>query len=124
MPPMESSNLNQQAVMWGPNGHTQTGDKKVLAGIELDVRWEDLAFTDRPLKGDEAEFDAKVVVRQDVAVGSIFWQGKESELPDPVTTVDTLYEVTSFRKTPDVKGRNFRRVCYLNKWSDTLPAIG
>jgi hypothetical protein len=123
MPSMETSNLNQHAVVWSPNGHSRTGDKKVNAGIELKVRWEDLTLTDRPSKGDEQQYDARVIVKQDVDIGSIFWQGKESELPDPVTNVDTLYEVIEFRKTPDVKGRNFRRVCYLSKWSNTLPDV-
>jgi len=123
MPPMESTCRNQFAVMWVPSGHTRTGDKTVSAGVELGVRWEDATETNRPNKSDEEQFDAMVVVNQDVVVGSIFWKGKEEDLPDPVTNATNLYEVIRFIKTPDVKGRNFRRTCLLKKWSDTLPDI-
>jgi len=123
MPPMESSDRNQFGVMWAPAGHTRTGDKKVSAGVELGLRWEDATETNRPNKSDEEQFDAMIVVGQDILVGSIFWKGKSDDLPSPVTDVTNLYEVIIFRKIPDVKGRNFRRTCLLKKWSDTLPTI-
>jgi hypothetical protein len=120
---IESSDRHQYAVMWVPSGYSQTGDKTVSEGTELAVRWEDNVSSRRPDKGDEIEFDARIVINQDITVGSLFWLGKESELPDPVTEVTRLFEVVEFRKTPDVKGRNYRRVCYLKKWSNTLPTI-
>lgn len=123
MPSNEESCRHQFAVMWTPNGHNMQGDKQINAGTELGVRWEDAPSNPRNSKGDEEEFDARIMVNQDVTLGSIFWQGQTSDLPTPVTDVSNLYEVVEFIKTPDVKGRNFRRVCLLKKWSDTLPTI-
>lgn len=123
MKKIESSDRHQYAVMWVPSGYTQTGDKEVSEGVELSVRWEDNISSPRPEKGDEVQFDARIVVNQDIELGSLFWLGKEEELPDPVSSVTKLYEVIDFKSVPDVKGRNFRKVCLLKKWSNTLPDL-
>lgn len=121
----ETNDRHQFAVVWTAAGYTRTGDKKVSAGTQLSVRWEDNPSfgSRRGDKDDETEVDAKIVVAEDVAVGSIVWEGKTADLPTPVTDVTSLYEVVNFSRIPDVKGRHIRRVCGLKKWSDALPEL-
>lgn len=121
----ETSDRHEFAVVWAPAGFSGTGDKRVSAGVEKSVRWEsEPSFgSSRSQKGSETEADAKIVVGEDIEVGSIVWEGKSADLPTPVTDVTDLYEVVNFRKVPDVKGRQHRRFCLLKKWSDQLPAI-
>lgn len=121
----ETNDRHQFAVVWAPAGYSSTGDKRVTAGAQLSVRWEDEPGygSKRSDKGSEIEADAVIIVAEDVAVGAIVFEGKTSDLPTPVTGVTGLYEVVKFRKVPDVKGRKYRRICYLKKWSDKLPTI-
>ena len=123
MPPIETDCRNDYLVLWTPAGHTRTGDAKFTGATQLSVRWEDRVFSDRPLKSNEEEYDAKIIVAQDIEVGTLFWKGKTTDLPSPLSDIDSLYEVTSFRKVPDLKGRHIRRICLVKKWSDTIPTI-
>jgi|TARA_R110000824_G_scaffold89320_4_gene219050 hypothetical protein len=123
MPPIETSDRHDYLVIWTSAGHTRTGDKTVNTGTQLQVRWEDEISGNRPDKSDEEQYDAKIIVAEDVAIGSIVWQGMLTDLPIPIPTVTSLYEVISFKKVPDVKGRNLRRICLVKKWSNTLPTI-
>jgi len=123
MPPIETSDRHQYAVLWSPAGHTRTGDKKINTGVELSVRWEDEISGNRPKKSDEEQYDALIVVAEDIEIGSIVWEGELTDLPVSIPTVTSLYEVINFKKVTDVKGRNIRRVCHLKKWSNTLPTI-
>lgn len=121
----ETNDRHQFAVVWAAAGYTRTGDKKVSAGTQLSVRWETGSSYGgrRGDKDDETETDAVMIVAEDVAVGSIVWEGKTTGLPTPVTDVASLYEVVELTKIPDVKGRRIRRVCGLKKWSDALPEL-
>lgn len=125
MPSIESACRNQFAVMWvedstSPDKH---GRKLLVAGVEIQVRFESVDVFTRPPKGDEEELVKKMVVNQDIALGTIIFEGKSTDLPVPVTDVTGLFEVVEFPSIPDVKGREVRRVCGLKKFGDTLPTL-
>ena len=117
---MESSSLHQKAVLWTFSSYDNQGEAKVSAATEIDVRWEESVRETLDPKGNVIAADATVVVDRDIANHSIMWLGAEDDLASP--PVD-LYQVISFSKIPDVKGRNFRRVVLLMKYSDELPEL-
>lgn len=122
MPPMETADLHQKAMLWEFSGHDRY-QQTVSSGVELNVRWEDKREETVDAEGRTVAVEATVVVDQKITVGSIMWKGKETDLPDPVTDVTDLKIVVAYNETPDIKGRNIRRTVKLARYNDTLPTI-
>lgn len=118
---LESASRRQKATLW-PAGteSTSAGQKKVAAAVEIDVRWEDKEEDALDEKGEVIRIDAAVIVNQNIEVGSLMWLGRKRDWSE---TVGNLREVVSFSKIPTLKGKRFRRVAGLKRFSDTLPPI-
>jgi len=118
---LETASLKQKATLW-PAGtdSTSSGQKKVTAAVELDVRWEDKEEDALDSRGEVIRIDATAIVKQDIEVGSLMWLGRKR---DWSASVGNLREVVSFSKIPTIKGGRFRRVAGLRRFSDTLPPI-
>ena len=123
MPPMEASHRFQKAVIWTESSADEYGRKTLATGTELTVRWEDASIFPRPELSEEEELDATLVVNQVVALGSIIWKGQLTDLPSPVSSTTDLFEVIRFSEIPDIKGREIRYLCGLQKYSDTIPTV-
>lgn len=119
MPALETTELNQKAVLWAADGYDDHGEPKVDAGVEIDCRWENVTREVAGPGGTPIAIEAEVVVDRDVAIGSRMWLG---ELDDYASTETKLF-TAAFEKTPDLKGRNYRRVVLLSRASDTLPTL-
>lgn len=125
MPGLEVASLHQKAVLWAAAAPSEReydsyGERKVNNPVELKVRWEEGLTEAIDPNGQTVALDAVVVVDRDVEVGSIMWEG---ELGTQESTPVNLKEVVSFSKIPDIKGRKFRRVCGLRRFSDELPTL-
>jgi len=117
---METSELNQKAVLYVLAGRDNYGKATVNAGIEISVRWENKQAEVLDSQGTLVGTDTVVYVDRDVTIGSVLWLGKLINLPSVPTE---LKEVISYQKIPDVKNRAFRRKLLCMKYSDSLPTI-
>lgn len=112
----------QKAVLLMNSGSLNDfGEPTLDAAVEIDVRWENKAGETLNAGNDRVATEAKVVVDQDITIGSILWRG---ELADFSATTSTDFkEVVGVSKIPDIKGRKYRRVVTLMKHSDRLPTL-
>ena len=124
MPSIETADRHQKAVYWAANGFDDYGEPKVDAAIDLNVRWENVDMETVDVKGNTIAIDAVVVIDRVIPVGSIFWEGQLSDIPGTsnVPAAD-FRQVVKFSSIPDIKGRNIRRLVYLRRLSDELPAL-
>lgn len=124
MPDIESDCREQDAVIWQANGFDDDGEVTIGSASDNKVRWQHVEDEVTDVNGNNVAIDALVVTAIDVVVGSIMWEGKIADLPGTgETPTSNIYRVVKFKKTPDVKGRKFRRVSMLEKYSDTLPTV-
>jgi len=121
MPALETIGRHQNAVLWAVStSYSDSGRHKVSAAAAVTVRWE--SGTDEALdaNGNTIAIDAKVVLNQSVAVGSIMWLGALADIASP--PVD-LMEVVVAKSTPSLKNRHTRYTVLLKRYSNTLPEI-
>lgn len=100
--------------MWPFTGYDSYGQPTVGQPVQIPVRW---IFEKREAvdpKGNTITLDGTVIVARDIDIGSHMWLGEladwygtgsGSNFPD-----ELLYEVKTFQKTPDIKGRAIRRI--------------
>lgn len=119
MPPIETSDLHQDAALWA---HSQQfdnrGNPKVADPVDIKCRWEWGRQEAVDPHGNTIAIEATVVVAQEVNIGSAMVEGTVAGL----TGDETKMYVQTSAKIPDIKNRNQRRVLGLNRLSDTVPA--
>lgn len=130
MPAVEESYRRQKALLWAASGYDDYGrPKRDALSTELDVRWLYVKGRVVDPEGNNIQTDAQVVVAQEIVVGSLMWLGSlvdlAAELPGTGTGTDliptsNLYEVVKYEYTPDIKGREFRRMVHLRRFTDTI----
>jgi hypothetical protein len=127
MPRLWTASLKQNAVLWsaayssgGDPVTISTGQQKVNAAVALKVRWEEKETDSLDADGNTIRLDGVVVVDRDVTIGSILWLGDKKTMP---TAPTDLHEVVTFNKTIAIKGKRYRRVCGVQRYSDSLPPI-
>lgn len=120
MPPIETFHRHQRAVLWPIEGRDDYGDPVVGEPVEIMVRWEDRPRDSVQQQTASVEFDATVVVDRVIAVGSQLWLGSiEFWYGTGSAEDDTgLTEVTEYNETPDLKGRNIRRVVRVRRFKN------
>lgn len=77
--------------------------------------------------GNRIAVDARVVVNQDIDIGSLMWEGTQEEWEMGTGSGgidDEIMQVVTFNKATDVKGRRIRREVGLMKYRDTTPNLG
>lgn len=125
MPPLEKLDRKQLALLWALTDTVDDfGVASVSAVRELKVRWNHTSREGLDAQGLGVVIEADVVVDRDISEGSVMWLGGLDDLPGTATVPEQdLMEVVSFKKTPDIKGRNFFRTVSLKRRSNVLPAI-
>ena len=135
MPAPERSYRRQKAVYWQASGYADDGrHKRVQNAEELSVRWVKKQAEMLDPQGNTAKVDATVVVDRVMPIGSILWEGSLQDLWDALPGTGTgtgtsyvptsdLFEVVSYRETPDLKGRVVRQVVGVNRDRDTMPSF-
>jgi hypothetical protein len=120
MPTVERVGLTQRAVMWAPSGVDNYGNTRVSSPVEILCGWPQVKTKPGNAQSDAVSRTEQLAVDRDIAIGSILWLGSLADLPD---TPESLREVVSVTKTPDIKGRQFRYTVGLAAFSNSLPAV-
>ncbi len=119
MPAIETDCREQFAVLVAATGVDGYGDNTGAVAIEIKVRWE-LGKTEAvDSLGNTIGIDVVAVVDRVIKVGSTLWQGRLADYP---ASPANLKQVVDYKETPDIKGREFRRVVLLRKMSDEVLA--
>lgn len=121
MPSIESQNRFQDTTLWTPSGVDRNGELTVNSPVNIKTRWDASLTASINETGTPTASNGTVVVDIDVEEGSIMRLGLIADLPNPVTT--GLYEVVSFNKVPDIKGRKFHRTVTLKRYKGQLPTV-
>ena len=124
MPALEVMDLNQRAVLWPRKGTDLNGQPTVDVALrrEIKVRWNAKSHEVLAADGSTIAADGLVVVKQDVAVGSILWLGALDDIPGTSYVPQSgLMQVIRFNDTKDLKGRFTRRTLSVMRWNDRLP---
>lgn len=122
MPAMEQSDLHQTAIYWAYNGLDDDGQPLLAAGVEVACRWEVSDAQPPDPDSDAIHKPAPVVVDRDMAIGSELWPGTDYEYSQ--ASSPTRWRVVGFKKTPDVKGVEYRRVAYIRALGTQSPNLG
>lgn len=125
MPPIETADLHQAAVLWEQSGTDRYGATTVSdTPVEIPTRWEYKREEVRAADGSTILIDAVVVVDRSVPVGSNLWLGELADWYGTGSAGDDteVMEVITSSAIPDIKNRNMRRVLKLRRLKDT-PAI-
>ena len=126
MPAPEIFHRHQKAVLWAFDHYDDDGQPVVSStAVEIDVRWEKTRREVVGPQGVPIATDATVAVDQDIAIGSLMWEGSINDIPGTSEVPESdLYQVINFQKVPDIKNRYIRRVVTLMRFNDTLPTSG
>ena len=115
MPPMETVNLYEKAVLWEPTGLSGFGSPTVgnaASGVEICVRWEEKLNEEVGPESTPVSTPDVVFVDRVIAIGSQIRLGAKADLP---STLDKLREVIDYSEIPDIKGRCRQRTITLRK---------
>ena len=129
MPPIETFERNQTAVLWEYAGVDGYGEQTIGLPQEIAVRWQKSLSRSGAADRYAEAFDAVVYAAQDVAIGSIMFEGTlEEAFGGTAGTADgdlvsdaVLYEVKDVYRTVDLKNRNTRRRLGLMRYGGNLP---
>jgi len=123
MPTLEVDCLTQKAVWWSKTGQNRFNEPTTAAKVEVNVRWETgNKETVNPSNATIA-IDSTVVVDRAMKIGDLLWLGALKDIATPDSSVEDLREIVNYKETPDIKGRQIRRVAELIKFGNTLPAL-
>ena len=127
MPPLESLDLYDRAVLMEFISQDDYGQPLVREAEEIDCQWEEAQSESRDPQGNVIAIDATVVVDREVPTDSIIWKG---ELVDWLGTGSgggddpILMRVARVGAIHDLQGRDFRRVLYLQRVRGTKATQG
>ncbi len=120
MPAVETDCLHQKAVLWEATGYYDNEGVATVSGTPVEISVRHINTRDETVnnRGVTVAIDTTLIVDRDITDGSILWLGKMIDLPSPLSN---LKQVVTVRTTPDIKGREMRRVVQTIRASDTLP---
>ena len=124
MPQPEEAGRLFDALLWPKTGVGE--DNKPVRGeaVAINVWWVGTREYKEPESG--LGLEAVVNVDRDVVEQSLLWLGSAADWygtgSDALDDEDPgLHEVVEFKKTPDLKGRSYRRKLRLRRYQGTLP---
>lgn len=128
MPPLETKDLLQYAVLWGFIGYDDYNkpihDLPIQLSPPLGVRWTWKRTMLQDPQGNNISIDAQAIVPFKIAPDSLMWLGTLSDwygtgsAVDPLTLGNQLCIVKDYREAVDIKNRpqNTRRRVSLMKY--------
>lgn len=129
MPPFETMDLHQYAVLWESRTPDSYGANSYGPAAEIRVRWvKGRSRTGRETSSSESG-DVTVVVAQDVPIGSVLYEGDlETAFNGTAGTADgdliataDLFEVIGSRTTTSIHNKYTRRTLTLKRFGGRLP---
>lgn len=125
MPPLETDDLLQIAVLWELDSYDTYGKPTVHDPIEIPCRWVDVSEHSKRNVTTSESLDSKVSVDRAVPLGSIMWLGRLSDWtgvrPNPDED-NSVMVVSKYNYTPDIRAREIRRILGLNRFRDAWPS--
>ena len=112
MPPLETDDLKQFAVIWEQVDYDANGRPTLGSATEISARYEQVLGEVISNNDSSIDNSVEVIVDRALPIGTQVWLGELVDLPTPLSE---LLEVIGFVSVPDVKSRNFRRVATLIK---------
>jgi hypothetical protein len=125
MPPMEVSDLVDEAVLWPLAGYDSYSEPTLGEPCEIPCRWVGKNRVVKDAKGNTITLVATVVVDRSIPNHSVLWRGCLDDLDDRgrPPAGSTLVTVEAYNETSDVKGRETRRSVDVSTFNGTLPAV-
>ena len=125
MPALEIVDFIHDAVLWEITGRNSFAEPVLADPIDIRCRWIQTKKETVNAQGNTVTIDAQVYVAVDIPIGSLMWKGEVADLlgTDQTPPSDAM-QVVGFPKTPDLKGRNYRRMVNLMRFGDALPSAG
>lgn len=120
MPSIETSNLEDYAVLWTAAALDNYGRPSVYSPIEIQVRWEDLTTLSSSPQDTIQTLNAEIFVDCDIPIESILWHGRLEDLPSSPTGLVKVIETDSI---PDIKGRVSQKSVRAIRHKDVLPTV-
>ena len=120
MPGPEQTELNQDAILWRYSSKDDYNRPIVSQYEEVEVRFKLGQVQSTDAKGSVISYDGSAVTEETYPIDSILWVGELKDMPDAPTP---LYQIKSYRETPDLKGRETKYTAMLMRYTDTLPTI-
>lgn len=121
MPPFETMDCRQKAVLWAVSNTLDSfGHYIVDAPVEIDVRWENKKHEETDAQGNPITLDAFVIAKQEIGVGSEMWLGKLDDYNGTGSGGDDseIMRVVTSNKFPDIKNKNIRYELGLQRFRD------
>ena len=117
---VETNGAVQDFAYWAFSKKDRYSEPMILAAVDIKARIE----LDKNGTGEANSrtigIDAVLLdLDTDLIIGSIIWQGLSASF----SSAEDLFEVVSLKKTPDIKGKSFRREAVLRRHKDSLPTI-
>lgn len=123
MPPIETSDLHQTAVLWPADGsYDEYGNPAIGEPVEVSVRWEFCREEVVGPQGSPTALDAMAVVDRVVPIDSRMWLGTLDDWYGESGSAgedDEVLTVATYNEIPDVRGREFRRTVGLTRYKDS-----
>lgn len=117
---MPATDRNQKAVLWPITGYDAASEPTFGSPRQIMVRWVDSDTMLQGAKTENVRQIAMVVVGEDVEIGSLMWKGALADFTNDGG--NKIGMVAFFKKTPDLKGRTFRRKADLHAYKGTVPS--
>lgn len=124
MPPVETVDFLHYAVLWRRTGQNRFGKPIIAVPSQIRCRWIESTQEKVDAQGNTITISGQVYVNTDIPIGSLMWKGKLLDLlgTDQHPSGNVM-QVISFSSTPDLKGRNHRKMATIARYMDTLPDI-
>lgn len=121
MPPIETMEMHQKAVLWPMTGYDTYGQPQVSSiPIEISVRWEWKHEEEKSTDRYQVLLDAMVVVDRAIEEGSNMWLGTLSDWYGTGSSGEDseVLQVKFYNEIPDLKDRCIRRTVGLSFFRD------
>lgn len=107
----------QKAVYWdlATITHDDYGDPETIAGVEIDVRWEEATVEFLDINGTTQLSNAIVYADRDLKVGGVLMLGELTDVTDATNPKENTgaFEIKRFDKLPTLRVTDFLRTAYL-----------
>lgn len=116
--------LDKIAVYWAVAEITDNyGQNKVQDPVEIAIRWENRAASNRNPENQVSGIVAFVTTAFELPLNSILWKGRLADYTGSVIQNQQLCEVQSAGNIEDIKGREVRYESSLVRYKGTLAIL-
>lgn len=125
MPPFTETDRRQKAVLWAKSSIDEYGRTQLAAAREIDVRWRDVHEEIKAPDGSTITIQAKVVVDEEITVGSQLFKGTLAEWTGTGSSAEDseVMHVALYKESPSIDNREVRRTLMLTRYGASLGSL-